>query len=121
MPSMKMVGVSKMASFDPLHLQVSPVDTDPVEVYEVPTGKIAIFTGGNIANRTGAIVTCRLVISESGDNDEENAVLWDFPVPANDAQPLTTKYFLKAGSKIHFAMASGDALVLTMAGVLINA
>lgn len=110
-----------MASFDPIHLQVSPVDGDPVEVYEVPEGKMAILIGGNIANRTGAIVTCRLVISESGDNDEENAILWDFPIPANDVQPLTTKWFLKAGSKVHFEVASGNALVLSIPGVLLNA
>jgi hypothetical protein len=102
-------------------LNSHPTTTNAEEVYEVPVGKLLIILNGNISNSTAGIVSCQYVISASGGAHavSEN-ILWNYQIPAKDAQPLKGKWFVPAGGKIHFKSASANALTLKLTGVLVN-
>jgi len=88
-------------------------------VYTVPASTTAIFTSIRVANTTGAEVTARIFIVPSGGTaDQTTAIVYDFPVPANDYQEFIGKpIHLETGGTVQVRNGTANGLTFTISGL----
>lgn len=101
--------------------QSDPAATTPTSVYEVPAATTAIINEITICNRDSSDHTIRIALcDDEGSIGDEEYIVYDATIPANDSIGIERSYTLQAG-KIVAAYVDAQELSITVCGVEITA
>ncbi len=90
----------------------------PVSVYTVPAATQAIITSIFIVNHDSISRTYDLAVVPSGETlSLKHHIKWDYPLPADDFDMISSKLSLSAGTKLVVLPSAADKIGVTVFGL----
>ena len=97
---------------------VQPSDNNPVTLYTVPAGTVTCIKGIRACNTTETGCTIQICLVSSGDSTSaQNAIYWNFEIPANQTLSDDGSHVLQEGGMIVVQAETESAVTFTASGM----